>query len=139
MSINNIDPNAWGPYGWKFMHYITFAYPNNPSYNDKQSMKNFFENIGNVLPCEGCRINFAKHNLIHPLTDDILSSREKLINWLIDIHNEVNKMNGKKILSYDEVYKIYSTKSDNLIISTKMAIIILIIIIFLLIMYVKCK
>ena len=28
-------PNVWGPYGWKFIHYVTLGYPNNPSNEDK--------------------------------------------------------------------------------------------------------
>ena len=42
----------------------------------------------------------ANNYLIHikkiPLTNEILSSKENLINWLILIHNEVNKINKKK-------------------------------------------
>ena len=37
-----------------------------------------------------------------------LNSRKDIIEWLIDLHNEVNKMNGKKVLHYDEVYKQYN-------------------------------
>ena len=138
MNINNIDPTLWGPSLWTSMHYITFSYPDNPTNNDKQNIKSFFENVGQILPCEKCRINFAKHLSIYPLTDDILNSRYELINWLINIHNEVNKINGKKILSYDEVMKIYFQKDKCFIINRRFTIIsVFVVSIILLIFWVK--
>ena len=37
-----------------------------------------------------------------------LDNRKELIEWLIDIHNQVNRDSGKKIYSYDEVYQLYN-------------------------------
>ena len=36
-----------------------------------------------------------------------LNSRDELIQWLINIHNNVNKLNNKDILSYEDVKKVY--------------------------------
>jgi hypothetical protein len=141
MSINNISPDEWGPPAWRFMHYITMAYPDNPTNIDKQNMKSFFSSIGYILPCEKCRLNFSRHTSSYPLNDDVLSSRFDLVNWLINVHNEVNKMNGKKVLSYDEVMELYLYKKhDNcLIVNTRTAVIIVsIIIIIILIIIMKC-
>lgn len=141
MSINNISPNEWGPSAWRFMHYITMAYPDNPTTIDKQNMKTFFSSIGSILPCEKCRINFAKHTSVYPLNDYVLNSRFDLVNWLIDVHNEVNKMNGKKVLSYDEVIQLYLYKQhDNcLIVNTRTAVIIVsLVIIIVLVIIMKC-
>ena len=30
-----ITPDIWGPHGWKFLHYISFGYPENPTINIK--------------------------------------------------------------------------------------------------------
>jgi len=141
MNINNISPDEWGPYAWKFMHYITLAYPDNPSDIDKQNMRAFFSSIGNILPCEKCRLNFLKHTSSIPLNENVLSSRFDLVNWLINIHNEVNKINGKKILSYDEVMETYLyKKNDNcIIVNTRTAVIIIsIVIIVILVVVMKC-
>ena len=35
----NIPPHIWGPSAWKLLHYITFAYPVNPTYDDKLNYK----------------------------------------------------------------------------------------------------
>ena len=39
---NSIKPNIWGPFGWKFMHYVSFGYPDKPTTQDKQNYKNFY-------------------------------------------------------------------------------------------------
>jgi len=111
--MNNISPLIWGPPGWKFLHYITFSYPTNPTNDDKTNYMNFFNSIGNILPCSSCRTNYKSHINKYPLTDDIMNNKDKLIRWLIDIHNEVNIMNGMKTLSYEEVYNIYFPKKWN--------------------------
>ena len=105
-----MDPQVWGPPGWTFLHSITLAYPACPKKEDKEAMRTFFMNVGNVLPCDKCQSNFKKHLKKYPLTNRILCSREGLVNWLIDIHNEVNKMHGKRELSYEEVLQIYQEK-----------------------------
>ena len=102
-----MHPKIWGPSGWLFLHTITFNYPINPTQDQKIKHKELFENLKYTLPCARCAQhysnNFKKYSL-----DEALQTRDKLINWLIDIHNEVNKKNGKRIYSYDEVKKIYS-------------------------------
>ena len=102
-SISNILPTVWGPPGWKFLHYITFTYPNNPTNKEKESYLNFFKYVGEVLPCEKCRYNYKNHQEKYPLNDTVLSCKQNLVIWLINIHNEVNIITGKKTLSYNEV------------------------------------
>ena len=83
-------PNVWGPHGWKFIHYITLGYPDNPTDEDKKTYYNFFTILNKVVPCPICG-NHYKQNLIkHPLDSDALSSKMKLIAWGIAMHNEVN-------------------------------------------------
>lgn len=111
--MNNLNPNLWGNPTWTALHYITFAYPDNPTDKEKYDMKQFFQSITNVLPCEKCRIHFAQNLTIHPLNDKVLSCRYNLINWLRDVHNEVNIMNNKKTWSYDELMDYYSKNQTN--------------------------
>lgn len=146
----NIDPNLWGSSSWKFMHYITIAYPQQSTEEIKRSTYNFFTSLKDLLPCEKCRYNFGYHLQRHPLTDDILSSRNKLIHWLIDIHNDVNISIGKPTLTYDQALLIYMnpevepflSKSINSLInmdSRLLTIIIILIIIVLLIILVRSR
>lgn len=104
-----MNPNVWGPHAWIFLHFITLNYPKNPTEIDKYNMTTFFKSLEHVLPCDTCRLHY-KDNIEekYPLTDYILSSRENLVKWLIDVHNVVNKMNNKSILLHDDVINMYS-------------------------------
>jgi hypothetical protein len=44
-----------------------------------------------------------------PLTNEILSNKEKVIKWVIDIHNIVNEMKGKPIIQYRDARKMIET------------------------------
>jgi hypothetical protein len=100
-----VNSNIWGVHAWKFMHYITLGYPEIPTEEHKNNYKNFFISLKNVLPCSICAKHYEENLKKIPLTDDILNSKDKLIKWCIDLHNIINKMLNKKILSYDEAYK----------------------------------
>ena len=101
-----IGPQTWGPYIWATIHYVTLGYPPMPTEEQKQKYKQFFESFQYVLPCSICRNHLTDNLKTVPLTDEILSDREKLINWGIDLHNEVNKMNGKRTYSHEEARNI---------------------------------
>jgi len=107
-----VEPRIWGSSAWKFMHCVTLAYPINPTETDKNDIRQFFDIMPKVLPCNVCKNNCKGHFAANPLTDQILYSRENLVRWLIDIHNSVNEMHGKPKLSYaDAVNKIMDVKS----------------------------
>lgn len=98
-----LTPNEWGPRLWTSIHLIAMGYPGKPSDIHKQRYKEFFTNLQGVIPCAICANNYKKHlEEDLPLTDENLSSNHKLVNWTIDLHNLVNKENGKKTYSYDE-------------------------------------
>jgi hypothetical protein len=104
-----MEPNIWGPSAWKFLHSITFQYPENPTDLDKQKYFTFFNSLKNVLPCPTCREHYGKSFETVPIR---LDNRKELIEWLIDIHNKVNLEAGKKVYSYSEVYQIYNDMYD---------------------------
>jgi len=102
--------NIWGPPAWTFLHTITFNYPDNPTNQDKQNYFNFFNSLKHVLPCNKCKEHYKENSI--ELKNN-LNSKDDLVKWLIDIHNEVNKKNGKKIWSYPEVYNKYQNLYNN--------------------------
>lgn len=95
-----MKPEVWGPHAWIFLHSVTMNYPKDPTQQDKKEMRDFFNSLRYVLPCEKCAKSLQKHMMKCPLTDNILNSRDSLVKWLIDIHNIVNKENDKAVLSY---------------------------------------
>lgn len=102
-----MNPKIWGPSAWIFLHSITFNYPDQPTEEIKNQYKTFFESLQFVLPCDKCKNNYKNKLLKFKLSDDVLKNKQSLIEWLIDIHNEVNKSNNKKILTYKEVIQKY--------------------------------
>jgi len=101
-----MDPDVWGPPTWIFLHTVTLNYPNNPTMYDKKYYKNFFINLHYILPCEWCSKNYKQHLLKYPI-DNYLNTKKNLVQWLINIHNEVNKIFNKNTIDYFEFINIY--------------------------------
>ena len=101
-----MNPDIWGPKFWFSLHSVTFDYPFRPDISEKIRIRDFFNSLEYILPCKICRVNYSKHIREIPIENN-LGSRKKLVYWLIDIHNRVNAINNKPLLSYDEVISIY--------------------------------
>ena len=122
-SNNDLDSNngmltsVWGPSMWFTLHIISFNYPVKPTQDQKKEYFNFFKNLGNILPCSYCRLNYKKNIKSVKLDMSIMKNRKTLSIWLYNLHNEINKMLGKKFkLSYDEVrqnYEIFRARCLN--------------------------
>jgi len=103
----NFEPKVWGPYAWFFLESIAMGYSTNPSYEEKKAAETFFKSLHLMIPCEKCRNNYIKHQKKYPLTETVLSSRDNLFMWIINIHNSVIPGNTK---SYDETFQYYMEK-----------------------------
>lgn len=93
------SPLLWGKEAWHFIHYVALNYPDHPTDEDKRSYKLFFDLLPVVLPCPFCGVHFEETKQRIPIR---LESTKELFEWTIDMHNEVNKMNNKPVLSYDQ-------------------------------------
>lgn len=98
-------PDIWGPPGWKFIHFVTMGYPDYPTQSIKKKYYDYFNSLQHVLPCSICVSHFSENLKNVPLDDTALSNRTNLIKWGINIHNLVNKQNGKKKYTYVEAIK----------------------------------
>jgi copper chaperone CopZ len=101
-----MDPKIWGGPAWIFLHSVTFNYPKNPTLKEKDAYRVYFNSLKEVLPCGHCKNNLKKNLKKNPI-DKALKSRDNLINWLIDIHNQVNIDTEKKIISKKEAINYY--------------------------------
>lgn len=136
--IYNINPEKWGKHFWKTIHYITYSAPDVPTKEYKMHLSNFFESLKILLPCENCRHHYSINLKENPLTDDILSSKSKLIIWGVNLHNKVNKRLGKKIIFLEEANNIYlKPKTNYVFIATTLLSLTIIIIIIIYIKFIK--
>lgn len=83
------------------IHITALGYPSNPTYTDKRSAKQFFESLANLIPCPVCREHYKQHITRLPITPH-LDTRKDLFKWTVDLHNEVNKTQGKPAWTVDE-------------------------------------
>jgi len=106
MYLLNIE--SWGPAFWHVMHAVSFMYPENPTPQDQTKYANFYENLIDVLPCQKCRNHFAEILQEIPMQ---LRSRRELSEWVVNVHNEVNKSTGKPEQDYLDVVQAYMPPS----------------------------
>ena len=126
--------NIWGPPAWTFLHTVTYNYPENPTEDDKRNFYNFFDSLQNVLPCEKCKEHYKQNIQKYDLKNS-LGSREDLVKWLIDLHNDVNRDNGKPVWSYSEVYNKYGEMYNQINIYNNIIIFVIILIVLILIFF----
>lgn len=108
ISSDGMLTNVWGPSLWHFLHIISFNYPLEPTYSQKQYYKKFVLSLEYILPCKYCRINFKKNMKSLPLTLSVLKNRYTFSKYIYDLHELINTMLGKKSnLSYDDVRDRY--------------------------------
>ena len=108
----DFDPDKWGPHAWKFLHMITFSYPEDPHPDIQEHFKQFFRSLGVALPCAKCREHYNEKFLrtVDDGPDDPFRNRESLTQWLVDIHNEVNAGNQKPRITSDHAKRLYTAK-----------------------------
>lgn len=112
MSSNGLITKIWGPPFWTSLHCITFGYPVEPTEEHKKQYKEFFENIGNILPCRYCRDSykiFIKEEG-SVLDDKAMESRDTFTKWFYNLHNKVNNKLGMDYgVNFDIIQKKYES------------------------------
>lgn len=105
------NPQVWGPPLWNFLHILSFSYPENPTLEEQQDMRNFFLSLHKVLCCKPCKFSFGE-KLNRTEFNDALESRKNLKEWLLKIHNEVNKSNNKPMYTMHQLEKDIHSKCE---------------------------
>jgi len=108
MNRKDLNPEIWGPKAWFFLDSAILSYPDNPTDNIKNSYKTFIISLKDILPCTNCREHFIKYINTNPLTDKILSSRIRIQEWILNLHNNINKFNNKDIITYKNYINYYN-------------------------------
>jgi hypothetical protein len=93
--------SIWGPSAWRFLHAVTFAFPEVPSEEHKEAARALFRSLKLLLPCGDCCTHYCSGFEADPV-DKHLESRETLSRWLVDFHNKVNARLGKPEFSFEK-------------------------------------
>jgi hypothetical protein len=96
----------WGPSAWKFLHAMSFAYPENPSAEHKQAVLNLFASLKYLLPCGECCAHYCSSYDSDTLKKS-LGSKDEFSKWLVDFHNSVNLRLGKPIYEYNDARQYF--------------------------------
>lgn len=84
---------------WKLMHTVAWLYPAHPSDMQRLDARHFIQNMRLLVPCGICRRHFAAYLARNPPN---VQSGQAFFQWTVDLHNHVNRRNGKRIFTYDE-------------------------------------
>jgi len=103
-----ISPNVWGPSAWAFIHLTAIAEPDNFDRARLVFYKQFFVLLQELLPCERCRIHL-KQNMSKLKDIEKIQTKRELFDWTTDIHNKVNEITKKQILSSDEAFDYWNS------------------------------
>lgn len=107
-----MQPKAWGPSTWQAIHYVALGYPASfPSQETRDTYRAFYEVIGRVLPCPRCAANYATHVAERPVEDALAQGRNALFMWTVDLHNTVNASLGKRTISHEDAFAMYTRTS----------------------------
>jgi hypothetical protein len=105
-----MTPEVWGKHLWFSIHFIAMAYPRNPSYEQRENYKQFYENLWKVIPCKKCSVHYKRHLKELPLeggSTDFLENNKSLFKWTVNIHNIVNESLGKPQMTLEEAENMY--------------------------------
>ena len=95
-----LNPKLWGPYAWYLFHTITFSYQ-----GDKANFyQKFLDLIAKIIPCHECAEHYEKHLIKYPPP---VNNKNQLAEWMVDIHNRVNRFQKKKEYTLEEAENIY--------------------------------
>lgn len=102
-----ISSDVWGPSAWTFIHLMAMAEPDNFDKSRLIFYKQLFLLLQELLPCERCRIHL-KENMSKLKDVEKLRSKRELFDWTTAIHNKVNEIKKKPILSSDDAFSYWN-------------------------------
>lgn len=100
-------PELWGPSTWHTIHLLCYTAPATLTATDQLRYITFFKALPFVLPCASCSEHLQEHYKEHPI-EEFVGTQASLFEWSVHIHNTVNKMLGKPIVSLESAKALWS-------------------------------
>ena len=96
---------------WNVIHEFPLNLPyrmQNFNENEKKQIYDFFNKEVSKISCFECRKHYIHYIKKHPI--EICKDSVEIFNWTVELHNDVNRRNNKKIYNSDEIYTIFHEK-----------------------------
>lgn len=87
-----LDREALGRNTWSFLHTMAAYYPDQPSHQQQNEMKQFMTIFGKFFPCDYCATDFSENLKRNPPQT---ASQNDFSQWMCRMHNHVNRRVGK--------------------------------------------
>ena len=103
-----ITIDKWGPSAWNTLHAFAHKANQKISKDEEEEWVSFFYLFARRLPCPKCRVhlkNYLDSNMVP------LETRDDLVRFVHDVHNDVNRRLGKPVWTYSEHCQLYSLKT----------------------------
>lgn len=106
-----IHSKVWGQYLWRLLHTITYTYEPKMSDEMKGKYIRFFHVLKDFIPCPICRNHYTERIGKNP-PEKNMKTKDELVLWLNNLHNEVNAGLGKPLISkrYADSYYVKDGK-----------------------------
>jgi hypothetical protein len=100
----------WGPRQWCWYHSLSYNAPEKCNFKEQKVYMETVILMTKLLPCDKCYKHFDKmcHN-----KKISFNGKEEMINWFIDVHNQVNIRLEKPVVTRDVVDQIYLNKINH--------------------------
>jgi hypothetical protein len=85
---------------------VSFAYPTNPSAEQKAAALDLLSSLQHMLPCGECCSHYCSSFSREKIAMH-LDSRDSFSRWLVDFHNSINRRLGKQEMTYEDVLMEY--------------------------------
>ncbi len=113
---SNLDKEKWGPNAWKYLHIVSFTYPDTPSKKERLNTYKFIVGFSQTIPCKQCRYHFIA--LIAPdlkshESSIIFDNKDTLSRSVVRWHNAVNRRLSKPLMKYEDALILYTKSSSN--------------------------
>ena len=101
--------SVWGPSAWRFLHAVSFAYPESPSSAQQEAALQLFLSLRHMIPCGDCCGHYCSEIQSAPPR---VESRDALSRWLVDLHNRVTARLGKPQYPYASALAEYTAEAS---------------------------
>ena len=93
-----------GNAAWKLLHTTMAKFPDDPTPDDRASLKTYVYLFARLYPCGDCARHFQKILKKYPPQ---VSSRSSAATWACHVHNEVNKRLKKELFDCTKIGDFY--------------------------------